>query len=128
MKRNFRLLTLADALVAAVWLTSLAPVAQREANAGPLYRAFNGGYYYSGGYAPDYGGYSGYGYGPYGYDTARGYVYPSYRSYQLGNGFETDATYNGIIDHNQGGSRFYGQPYRPAYNPYGYGGYGPYGY
>jgi hypothetical protein len=128
MNRNFRLSTLAGALVAAALLASLAPVALREANAGPLYRAFNGGYYYSGGYAPGYGGYSAYGSGPYGYATPRGYVYPSFRSYQLGNGFDTDATYNGIIDHNSSGSRFYGQPYRPAYNPYGYGAYGSYGY
>jgi hypothetical protein len=27
-----------------------------------------------------------------------------------------------------GGQNYYGQPVRPMYNPYGYGGYGPYGY
>jgi hypothetical protein len=146
MKRTLRLSTLASAMVAAVLLTSLAPVSQREANAGPLYRPLNGGYYYGGGYAPGYVGYSTYGYGPYGYSgysgygyssrygyanpNALGYVVPSYRSYGIGNGFGTGGTYRGMFDNGYGGSRFYVQPYRPAYNPYGYGGYGygPYGY
>ncbi len=119
MIRTFKSLTLAGPLVATALLASLAPVGQREANAGQLYRAFNGGYYYT--WDP------GYAYGAYGYVAPGGYVYPSFRSYQLGNGFETDATYNGIIDHNSNSSRFYGQSYSPAYNPYGYGAYGPYG-
>jgi hypothetical protein len=138
MKRTLRLSTLASAMVAAVWLTSLAPVSQREANAGPLYLAPNGGLYYGGGYA-GYGGYSGYGYTPYGYGYSpygnggytyapREYVEPSYRSYGIGNGFGTGGTYNGIIDHSYSGSRFFTGTYAPAYNPYGYGGYGPYGF
>jgi hypothetical protein len=147
MKRTLRFSTLAGAMVAAVLLTSLAPVSQREANAGPLYLAPNGGPYYGGGYASAYGGYSTYGYGPYGYSrysgygysspygyggytyvAPRAYVYPTYRSYGIGNGFGTGGTYRGMFDNGYSGSRFYGQPYRPAYNPYGYGGYGPYGY
>jgi hypothetical protein len=134
MKRIFRLSTLAVALVAAVWLASLSPVAQREANADPLYR----GYYYGGGYAPGDGRYSGFGYtggySGYGYTSSYGYadpvpgrpVTPSYRAYGLGNGFGTGGTYRGMyygnnVDHAYGGSRFYAQP---PYNPYGYGPYG----
>jgi hypothetical protein len=140
MKRTLRLSTLAGAMVAAVLLTSLAPVSPPEANAGPLYLP-NGGLYYGGGYAPGYGGYSTYGYGPYGYSGYSGYGYspygnggyvyapreyvePSHRS----DGFGTGATYNGIIDHSYSGSRFFTGTYPPAYNPYGYGGYGPYGF
>jgi len=129
MKRIFRLSTRASALIAAAWLASLSPVAQREANADPLYR----GYYYGGGYAPGYGKYSGFGYTGYGYTSVYGYsdpmpgrpISPSYRAYGLGNGFGTGGTYrgmyNGSIDHSYGGSRFYGQS---PYNPYGYGPYG----
>jgi hypothetical protein len=143
MKRIFRFSTLAGALVAAVLLTSLAPVSPQAANAGPLLRAVTGGYYYDG-YAPGYGAYSEYGYGPYGYGaysgygrsspygyadaSPRGYAYPSYRSYGFGNGFGTGATYRGVIDYRDGGSGSYGRPYRAPYSPYGYGGYGPYGY
>lgn len=121
MKRILRLSTLAGAMAAAALLTTLAPVAQREANAGP--------YYYGGGYAPRYGGYSGYGYGPYGnlgytYVAPRAYVYPS-----VGYGYVYPSqTYNGLFGVNYGNSGYYPQAYRPAYNPYGYGGYGPYGY
>jgi len=134
MKRILRLSTLAGAMVAAVLLPSLAPVSPSAANAGPLDR----GYYYGGGYAPGYSGYSGYGYGPYGYggyslyghSSAYGYadvapgrpVAPSYRAYGFGNGFGTGATYRGIYNNSYSGSRLYGQP---AYNPYGYGAYGP---
>ena len=127
MKRILRLSTLAGAMVAAVLLPSLAPVSPSAANAGPLYR----GYYYGGGYAPGYSGYTGYGYGPYGYGgytyyAPRAYVYPTYNSY----GFGTDATYyyNGMFEHRFDSAHVYGQPFRPNYNPYGYGGYGPYGY
>jgi len=143
MKRILRSAKLAGAVVVAVGLTSLAPVAQHEANAGPLLRAVTGGYYYDGS-AAGYAGYSGYGYSPYGYgaysgygnssrygyaDAApRGYVYPSYRSYGLGNGFGTGGTYRGVIDYRYSGSGPYGRPYRAAYSPYGYGGYGPYGF
>jgi len=134
MKRILRLSTLAGAMVAAAWMASLAPVSQREANAGT--------FYYGGGYAPGYyGGYSGYGYRPYGYGgygytSAYGYadsapgrpISPSYRAYGFGNGFGTGGTYrgmyNGNIDHAYGTSRFYGQPDPPAYNPYGNGPYG----
>jgi hypothetical protein len=143
VKRILRLSTLAAAIIAAVLLTSLAPVSPQAANAGPLVRGLTGGYYYDG-YAPGYGDYSGYGYSPYGYgaysgygrsssygyaDAApRGYVYPTYRSYGLGNGFGTGATYRGVIDYRYGGYGPYGQPYRAPYSPYGYGGYGPYGF
>lgn len=140
MTRILRLSTLAGAIVAAVLLSQVAPQA---ANAGPLYRALNGGYYYGPGYAPGYGGYAGYAYTPYGYGSTSGYAYPSYRSYGIGNGYGIGGTYNGIIDHGYrgigptyngiidygyGGSRYYGQPYRATYSPYGYGVYGPYGY
>jgi len=145
MIRFLKLSALAGAMVAAALLT---PVAQREANAGPLFRALTGGgYYYNGGYAPYYGGYSGYGYGPYGYggiaaygyggNSAYGYsspygyanvapgryVAPSYRSYGFGNGYGTGGTYNGTYQPTYSHSLFY--PDRPAYNPYGYGVYGP---
>lgn len=133
MKR-IRFLTLVGALVAAVCLASLSPVAQREANADPLYR----GYSYGGGYAPGYGRYSGYeypgGFTGYGYTSAYGYadpvpggpVAPSYRAYGLGNGFGTGGTYRGMyygnnVDQAYGRMRFYGQP---SYNPYGNGPYG----
>ena len=39
----------------------LSPVSQQTVHADPIYRAVNGSYYYGGGYAPSYGGYSGYG-------------------------------------------------------------------
>jgi hypothetical protein len=137
MIRILRLSALAGAFVAAALLT---PVAQREANAGPLFRALTGGgYYYNGGYAPGYGGYSGYGYGPYGYggnvgygynspygyanDAPGPYVAPSYRSYGIGNGFGTGGTYNGAYNQTYSHSLFF--PDRPAYSPYGYGVYGP---
>ncbi len=143
MTRNRRLSILAAAIVAAGVLTSLAPVTQREANAGPLFRASpGGGYYYNGGNAPTYGGYSGFGNGPYGYNGSSGtgfsssygyadvspgrYVAPSYRSYGLGNGFGTGGTYRGMFNHSYTGSRSYVQPDRPVYNAFGYGGYGGY--
>jgi hypothetical protein len=132
MKRILRLSTLACALVATAWLASLAPVAQREANAGPY-----GPYYYGGGYAPRFGGYSGYsgygyspyGYGGYSYGPATGYVYPSVGDYSHGYGPQYPSqTYNGLFGVRYGNSGYYGQAYRPAYNPYGFGGYGLYGY
>lgn len=137
MQRNLWSLTFAAAMVAAAWLPS--PVSRSDANAGPYYGTFNSGYYSRGGYAPGYGGYgghSGYGYSPYGnggytYVAPRVYAYPSYRSYRSYNyspGIGTAGTYGGMIEQRYGGSRMYGQPYRPAYTPYGYGGYGPYGY
>ncbi len=125
MKRILRLSALATVVVAAV---GLAPVSQNHANADPLYRASNGGYYYGGGYyAPGNGGYFGnaynpYGYGGYTYTAPSAYVYPSYNPYGVGTG----APYNVIINHGNNGSRF--QPYSAAYNSYGYGIYGPYGY
>jgi len=139
MKRILSLSTLAGSIVVAAML---APVSQREANAGPLFRALTGGgYYYNGGYAPGYGGYSGYGYGPYGYggyssygynspygyaNVAPGrYVSPSYRSYGLGNGFGTGGTYNGVVNQSYSRSLFF--PDHPPYTPYGYGAYSPYG-
>jgi hypothetical protein len=136
MIRILRLSTFAGAIVAAVLLT---PVSQREANAGPLFQALTGGgYYYNGGYGPGYGGYgpgyggySGYGYSPYGYGgyggytyaAPRAYAYPTYRSYGFGNGYGTGGTYNGVVAPTYSRSLFF--PDRPAYNPYGYGVYGP---
>jgi hypothetical protein len=129
MKRILRLSTLAGTIVAAAWLASLAPVSQREANAAPLYRAWNGGYYYGGGYAPAYRGYSGYGYGPYGYGgytyaAPRGYIVPPYDPYGFRSGFGPGPTYNGLYVPTYSHSLFY--PDRPLYRPYGYGAYGPY--
>jgi hypothetical protein len=129
MKQTLRLSTLAGALVAAVLLPSLGPVSPSVANAGPL----DPGYYYGGGYAPGYSGYSAYGYGPYGYGgytyyAPRAYAYPTYNTYGFGYGFGTGAPYSGMFEHRFDGSRVYGQPFLPNYNPYSYGGYGPYGY
>jgi len=118
MKRILRLSTLAGVIVAATLLASLAPVAQQAAIAGP---------YYYGGYAPRFGGYSGYGYAPYGYGgysygPVTGYVYPSVGDYSHGYGPQYPSqSYNGLFGVRYGNSGYYG----PAYNPYGYG---PYGY
>jgi hypothetical protein len=139
MKRILRLSMLAGAIVAAVMLAS---VAQREASAGPLFRALTGGgYYYNGGYVGGYGAYSTYGYGPYvyggnpgygysspygyAYAAPRAYVYPTYRSYGIGNGFGTGGTYNGVVNQTYSRSLFF--PDHPPYTPYGYGAYSPYG-
>jgi hypothetical protein len=127
-----RILHLA-AIAAVFTLLHFAPGSPRDANAGPILRALYGGYYYDGygaGYGPRYGAYSGYGYGPYGYGTAPGYAYPATGDYGrgYGEGYESRAIYNGMYDRRYGGPSYFGQPYRQAYNPYGYGGYGPYGY
>jgi len=122
MKRILKLSTLAGAIVAAVLLTSMAPGSPQTANA-QVYVGVNGGYYYNGGYASTYRGYSGYGYSPYGYSgytyaAPRAYVTPYYSPYGYGVGY----------DNRYGNTGMFGQSYRAAYNPYGYGGYGPYGY
>jgi hypothetical protein len=128
MKRISKLAA-AGAVVAAVSLVSLTPTSSRTAQAGPIVDFLSGGYY--GGYGPGYGGYSGYGYSPYGYRTSPGYAYPS------GGGYGYAAPYNGTP-----GTVYYAHPYRRVYNPYGYGGdraygggspnfghaYSPYGY
>ena len=127
MQRFLRFSALAGTVVAAVSLVNFTPASQSIANAGPIIDFLSGGYY--GGYSPGYGGYSTYGYSPYGYRTAPGYVYPS-------NGYGYAAPYSGTP-----GTVYYGNAYRPAYNPYGYGGvrsysgspnfghaYSPYGY
>jgi len=126
MKRVFKLSMFPGALVVAVALTSLAPVSPQTANAQLVYRTSRGDAYYRGGYAPGDRAYSGYGYGPYGYGgytyvAPRAYVYPVYPSYSpYGNRFRTERTYHGMFP----GMR----RYRPAYTPYGYGGYDPYDY
>ena len=80
MKRILELSTLAGAIAAAVLLPS--PLSRSEAHANQLGRVLNDVGYYSGGYAPVYNGYSGYGYSPYGnggytYYAPRAYVYPA---------------------------------------------------
>src|SRR5579859_7515109 len=114
MKKLLKSAAIAGAIVAAVWLVNFAPTSQSSAQAGPVIDFLSDGYY--GGYGPGYGGYSGYGYSPYGYRTAPGYVYPS------GNGYGYAAPYNGTP-----GTLYYAHPYRRAYNPYGYGGVRAYG-
>jgi hypothetical protein len=133
MKHFLRLATIAGATVAATLLPS--PVSPGVAHAGHLNRHMNGGFYYDGGFAPRHRGYSGYGFSQYGnggytYYAPRAYTYPTYRTHGFGfdNGIGIGATFNGVIDRGNFGSRYYGRPYRPAYSPYGYGGYGPYGY
>lgn len=130
MKRILRTSTLAGALASAVVLLTLSVLSPQTASAGP-FRGMYGGYY-NRGYAPGYGGYSGYGYSPYGngaytYTAPRAFVYPSYRTYEYSPGIGTAGTYNGYSYGSYGQQRYYTQPYRPAYNPYGYGGYGVYG-
>ncbi|MFN0053302.1 MAG: hypothetical protein ACKV0T_14055 [Planctomycetales bacterium] len=130
MKRILRLSTLAGVFVVAISLAHLAP---REASAGPLFRFYNGNSYYNGGYSSSYRSYSGYGYRPYGnggysYVAPRGYVYPADRSYDYGYGAGNSRMYRGYINNPYRGSGFYVQPYRSPYNPYGNGGYGPYGF
>lgn len=137
MKRILRLSTLTGAIVAAGLLASLTPTTPNVAHADPVFRALRGGYYYGSPYGPGYAPYSAYGYAPYGYSSAYGYanpmpgayiVAPSYRAYGFGNGFGTGATYTGTINRGYYSSPVYGQPIRPPYNPYGNGGYGPYGF
>jgi len=61
-----------------------------------------------------------------------GYVYPSVGDYShgYGNQYPNPSAYNGLFPfpRGYGNSGYYGQAYRPAYNPYGYGVYGGYGY
>jgi hypothetical protein len=117
MIRISRFSVVAAAFAAAVSLVDFAPRSQSSAQAGPIVDILSGGYY--GGYGPGYGGYSGYGYSPYGYRTAPGYVYPSNNAYGYGRG---DPYYDGPAR-----SVYYARPYRPVYSPYGYGGYRSYG-
>ena len=123
----FRLSTFLGATIAANAL--LSPVAPQTAQADPFYRIMNGRYYYAGESSPGYG-YNGYGYNPYSYSggsyfAAPGYVSPSYQSNGFDGGVGNGVSYNGLFSN--GGSRFYGRPVRPAYTPYGFGAYGPYG-
>jgi hypothetical protein len=140
MERIFSSSLRAAAILATVWLASLSPVSPQAAKAQPPERlrdrgytyGTTDGYYYGGGYGPPVG------YSPYGYTSTYGYadpgpggpVAPSYRAYGLGNGFGTGGTYRGVYraDYNYGVSHYYGLPSRLAYSPYGYGGYGPYGF
>lgn len=133
MKQILKLSTLAGAIVAAVLLPSL--VSPQSANAAPQYRDFDGGYYNRGGYARGYGGYSGYGYNPYGnggytYAAPRAYINTPFLSLGFGNGYGygygngNGRTYYGLFPNSQ----VFVQPYGRSYNPYGYGGYGQYGY
>ena len=138
MKRILRLSTLTNVIVAASLLASLTSPTPSVAQADPVIRTLNGGYYYGSPYGPGYAPYSAYGYAaPYGYSSAYGYaspapggyvVTPSYRAYGFGNGFGTGATYTGVINRGYYTPPVYAQPIRPVYSPYGNGGYGPYGF
>ncbi len=139
MKRTFRL-SLCGATVAAMGLLSLAGLSAQRATADepddtepPI--PVRPRYYYGGGTGspqvyserPRLGYTSSYGYA----DPSPGVpLAPSYRGYGLGNGFGTGGTYRGVygnmVDHSYGRWRFYREPSRPAYTPYGSAGYGPY--
>lgn len=130
MKRFLRLSTLSGAIVASVMLAPISPLSLQTAEA-----QIRGLTIYGGGYGQGYGGYSGYGggygYSPYGrgaytYYAPRGQVIQTYPTYRQGYGYRR-SNY-GMFGNRFDGPHYYGQPDRPMYNPYGYGGYGPYGY
>lgn len=126
MKRMLRISTLAGTIAAAVCLSTLS--SSSEAQQHPLFRAFNGGYVYGGDYPSGNSDYPGYGYSKYG-SGAYTYGGARYRTYNYSRGIGTAGTFDYTgHGYSYGGTRFYGQPYRQPYVPFGYGGYAYYGH